>query len=93
MITFRRSIRGEPWRSPVDKYNDSQIAALYRTGEAEWIDVNVRITACRDPKDDRFPELAVSGRGTCIESGDSDLLVLSPLQGIPIKIPQALLEK
>ena len=28
------------------------LAAL--THEAEWIDVNVQIKACRDPKDDKF---------------------------------------
>jgi len=61
------------------------------THEAEWVEVHVQITACRDPKDDKFLELAVSGRSTCIVSGDSDLLALSPFQGIPILTPQALL--
>jgi len=63
------------------------------TREADLVDVDVRITACRDPKDDKFLELAVSGRANCIVSGDSDLLVPSPFQGIPIMTPQALLEK
>jgi putative PIN family toxin of toxin-antitoxin system len=80
---FRRYIDEEDIRSFV--------AVLTR--EAEWVDVDVRITACRDPKDDKFLELAVSGRATCIISGDSDLLVLSPFQGIPILTPQAFLEK
>lgn len=62
------------------------------TREAEWIDVDVRIAACRDPKDDKFLELAVSGGATCIVSGDSDLLSLNPFQGIPIMTPQVFLK-
>ena len=72
---------------------DIRIFIAVLTREAEWVDVDVRITACRDPKDDKFLELAVSGRATCIISGDSDLLVLSPFQEIPIVTPQAILEK
>ena len=67
------------------------IAVLTR--EAEWVDVDVRIAACRDPKDDKFLELAVSGRATCIISGDLDLLALTPFQGIPIMTAQALLKQ
>ncbi len=39
---------------------------------------------CRDSDDDKFLELAVSQKVTCIVSGDQDLLVLNPFQGIPI---------
>lgn len=42
------------------------------------------ITACRDPKDDKFLELAVSGQATCIVSDDDDLLALDPFRGIRI---------
>jgi len=34
------------------------------TREAQWIDVDVQITACRDPKDDKFLSLAISGQAT-----------------------------
>ena len=39
-----------------------------------------RITACRDPTDDKFLELAVNGRADMIVTGDLDLLVLSPFR-------------
>jgi uncharacterized protein len=65
------------------------VAALAR--EAEWIDVEVQITACRDPKDDKFLELAVTGRATHIVTGDSDLLALNPFRGIEIVSPQTFL--
>ncbi len=37
-----------------------------------------RITACRDPKDDQFLEVAVAGKADVIVSGDQDLLMLHP---------------
>lgn len=67
------------------------LAALTR--EAEWIDVDVAITDCRDPKDNKFLELAVSGRATHILSGDADLLSLSPFRGIEIIPPHNFLER
>ena len=36
------------------------------------------------PEDDKFLELAVSGRATYIISGDDDLLVLHPFRDIAI---------
>jgi putative PIN family toxin of toxin-antitoxin system len=50
-----------------------------------------RITACRDPKDDKFLEVAVVGKADVIVSGDKDLLVLHPYAGIPIVPPNAFL--
>jgi len=43
-----------------------------------------RIAVCRDPKDDEFLEVAVTGEADVIVSGDQDLLVLHPFEGIPI---------
>ena len=43
-----------------------------------------RVDACRDPKDNKFLELAITAGATCIISGDIDLLILSPFNGIPI---------
>ncbi len=66
------------------------LAALTR--EAQWVDVDVQIAACRDPKDDKFLELAVSGKASHIISGDLDLLALHPFQSISILSPQSFLE-
>jgi putative PIN family toxin of toxin-antitoxin system len=62
------------------------------TLDAELIDVDARIVACRDPKDDKFLELAVSGGATHIVSGDADLLTLNPFRGIRIISPNKFLE-
>jgi putative PIN family toxin of toxin-antitoxin system len=50
-----------------------------------------RIVACRDPKDDKVLEVAVTGKADVIVSGDQDLLTLDPYAGIPIVPPNAFL--
>ena len=42
------------------------------------------VRACRDPKDDKFLDLAVTGRAAYIISGDRDLLMLDPFRDIRI---------
>jgi uncharacterized protein len=59
---------------------------------AELVTITERITACRDPKDDKFLELAVSGHADLIVSGDADLLALDPFQQIPIVAPAAFVQ-
>ncbi len=39
---------------------------------------------CRDPKDNKFLEVAIAGKAQAIISGDTDLLELTPFRGIPI---------
>lgn len=51
------------------------------------IDIVQTITACWDPKDNKFLELALNGSADFILSGDKDLLALHPFQGIPIYKP------
>ena len=50
------------------------------------------IQACRDPKDDKFLEVAVAGRADVIVSGYQDLLVMHPYAGIPIVQAKAFLQ-
>jgi putative PIN family toxin of toxin-antitoxin system len=51
------------------------------------------IAACRDPKDNKFLEVAVAGKADVLVSGDEDLLVLHPFEGIPILIPSDFLQR
>lgn len=53
----------------------------------EWIPIVYRIQACRDPKDDKFLELAINGRADVVVTGDDDLLVLHPHRDVPILTP------
>jgi putative PIN family toxin of toxin-antitoxin system len=50
------------------------------------------IHACRDPKDDKFLEVAVHGHADCILTGDEDLLALHPFQKVAILTPSAWLQ-
>jgi putative PIN family toxin of toxin-antitoxin system len=52
-----------------------------------------RIAVCRDPKDDKFLEVAVSGQAEVLVTGDRDLLVLSPFRGIPFLTPAEFLDR
>lgn len=52
---------------------------------AYFIEPGVTITDCRDPKDNKFLELACSAKAMCIITGDQDLLILNTFRGIPIK--------
>jgi putative PIN family toxin of toxin-antitoxin system len=54
---------------------------------AERIPIIHIVRACRDPKDDKFLELAVNGEAHLIISGDADLLALHPFRGIDILTP------
>lgn len=55
--------------------------------EALFLEPEVKISNCRDPKDNKFLELAVSGKASCILTGDKDLLELNPFRGIKIISP------
>ncbi len=57
------------------------------------IKVNHRISACRDPDDDKYLELALSSKADLIISGDHDLLVLSPFNEIHIINPSDFLNR
>ena len=59
---------------------------------AELVPISERIAACRDPKDDKFLEVAVCGRADLIVSGDADLLAINPFRDIPIVTPAAFVE-
>ena len=59
--------------------------------QAQLVEVTHSITACRDPKDDKFLELALSGHATHIVTGDRDLLDLHPFRGTPIVTPGSFL--
>lgn len=66
-----------------DKYLDKneRMAFLnYLVKKAEFKEISETIRECRDPKDDKYLELAVSGEAKVIISGDSDLLVLNPFR-------------
>jgi putative PIN family toxin of toxin-antitoxin system len=83
-------------RPKFDRYlNDSlrtEFFSILRHG-AERVEITDRIQACRDPKDDKFLEVAVNGRADCLVSGDEDLLTLHPFRGVAIITPASFVER
>jgi putative PIN family toxin of toxin-antitoxin system len=60
---------------------------------AERIPIVHIVVACRDPKDDKFLELAVNGEAHLIVTGDADLLALHPFRSIDIITPASYLAR
>ena len=60
---------------------------------AEFVPIVYPMRACRDPKDDKFLEVALNGRADLILTGDTDLRTLHPWQGIAIVSPADYLKR
>jgi putative PIN family toxin of toxin-antitoxin system len=74
-------------RSKFDRYITSEIREDFLAGlmlEAEIVPITEKITACRDPKDNKFLELAISSYADYLLTGDQDLLVLHPFRNLQI---------
>jgi uncharacterized protein len=54
---------------------------------AELVPIVYPVHACRDPRDDKFLEVALNGKAELILTGDADLLALHPWHGIVILSP------
>jgi putative PIN family toxin of toxin-antitoxin system len=54
---------------------------------SEQVVVTEPVVACRDPKDDKFLSVAVSGKADCIIAGDHHLLDMVNFDGIPVYRP------
>jgi len=51
------------------------------------------MSACRDPKDNKFLEVAIAGSADAIITDDDDLLTLDPFRDVRIATPSAFLEE
>jgi uncharacterized protein len=58
----------------------------------ELVPIGERVELCRDPRDDKFLELALAGRADFLLTGDADLLELHPFRGTAIVTPAAYLD-
>ena len=52
--------------------------------EAEVVPITGTLKVCRDPTDDKFLELADTGKADYLITRDNDLLVLNPFRGVQI---------
>jgi putative PIN family toxin of toxin-antitoxin system len=60
---------------------------------AEFVTTGYPVRECRDPKDDKFLEVALNGKADLILTGDADLLTLNPWRGIAILSPADYLKR
>lgn len=82
-------------RPKFDRYVSSKTRCLFLTSllhHSSCVAVTEIITACRDPKDNKFLELALSGNADALITSDQDLLVLHPFRSLPILTPRKFLE-
>jgi putative PIN family toxin of toxin-antitoxin system len=82
-------------RSKFDRIVDRALReALFQeyVRRCKVVTISSPIRACRDPRDDKFLEVAMHGRADVIVTGDADLLDLNPFRGIAILTPAAYLE-
>ena len=82
-------------RPAFDRYIDEEDRIRFLNllvKEAVLVDITEQIKACRDPKDDKFLELAVNGKADFIITGDDDLQVLNPFRKINIISPREFIE-
>jgi putative PIN family toxin of toxin-antitoxin system len=83
-------------RSKFDRYIslENRKTFLRRLGQiAEFVPIIQIVRECRDPKDDKFLEVALNGRADVIITGDADLLGLHPWRGIAILSPAMYLKR
>lgn len=60
---------------------------------AEMVPTVQIVRECRDPKDDKFLEVALNGRADVIITGDTDLLRMHPWRGLAILSPAEYLQR
>jgi putative PIN family toxin of toxin-antitoxin system len=78
-------------RSKFSKYIDhDDIDGLSIRIKTVWLFVEIlnQVQLCRDPKDDKFIDLALNGEASHLITGDSDLLVLNPIQNTLVIKPR-----
>lgn len=80
-------VLGRPRFDSYISYQEREKFLMALLDASELVEVVDQIQVCRDPKDDKILELAVSGKADYIVTGDDDLLVLNPFQGVSIITP------
>ncbi|MFA7505663.1 MAG: putative toxin-antitoxin system toxin component, PIN family [Burkholderiaceae bacterium] len=83
-------------RDKFDRYvtrEDRQHFLRLLGGIVRLVPITQRISACRDPSDDKFLDVALCGEALLILTGDEDLLELHPFHGIEILRPTEFLAR
>ncbi|MGZ6316180.1 MAG: putative toxin-antitoxin system toxin component, PIN family [Anaerolineales bacterium] len=79
------------FRSKFGRYVSHEDRVLFLSqveSAVEFVPIIHGVRECRDPRDDKFLEVALSGRADVIIRGDEDLLAMNPWRGIAIVSPK-----
>ena len=77
-------------REKFDRYvtrEDRERFLVLLVRQATTVEIGEECRACRDPRDDKFLELAVSGKAGYVITGDGDLLSLHPFRDVAVMTP------
>jgi putative PIN family toxin of toxin-antitoxin system len=84
------------FRSKFDRYISREARAIFLSQigtVVEFVQIIQLVRECRDPKDDKFLEVALNGRADVIITGDVDLLKMHPWREIAILSPAGYLRQ
>ena len=87
-IELSKVLKGEKFDRYFKNAYERDIFIHLFSEKSKLIEVSHRVTLCRDPDDNKYLELALSGKAECIITGDPDLLELHPFEKIPIISPK-----
>jgi uncharacterized protein len=85
------SVRRRPKLATYVSLSESTAFLMEVARVVELVPITQRVELCRDPRDDKFLELALAGRADFLLTGDTDLLSLHPFRGTAILTPAAYL--
>ena len=93
MLEELADVLSRPKFDPYVSVEDRQEFIRVLNRVAERVDIISPVKACRDPKDDKFLEVAINGEADLIVTGDKDLLALHPFRGVEIITPREYIER
>lgn len=91
---FIEVVQRDKFKKFLEKRLDERDAFISDLRESSiFIEPTYVVTDCRDPKDNKFLEVALSCQAILLVSGDKDLRDLSPYQGIEVLTPTDFLQR
>lgn len=92
LAEFREVLLRDKFDRDVDRVLREELVQEYAR-LSTLVSIPLPIRACRDPKDDKFLEVAAHGRADAIVSVDRDLLDLNPFREIEILAPREYVDR
>jgi len=92
LLELHRTLRRPKLARYFTRTEQDAFLAMFAS-EVFLVEVTEHISVCRDPRDDKFLEVAIAGGATHLITGDRDLLALDHFHDTGITTPAAFLEE